>query len=124
MIATKQNEQQRIKDGIIWTEHGEAVSSGALLERLAHAVKRSGGEKTTVSTIRPIWGEKFDPAKAEFQNWFNNREVLSSSGQHLRITDCTFGRYVDVLGEIPGIQSFLLCLLNSGWGEECHVYWV
>jgi hypothetical protein len=62
--------------------------------------------------------ETFDPAKAEFQNWFNNREVVSSSGQHLRITDCTFGRYVDVFREIPDIKSFLLCSSRIPVGER------
>jgi NB-ARC domain len=73
MVANENNVRQRFKDGVIWVELGETASSGALIERLAHAVKRSGGERTAESILRLVNFDKFDLAKVEFQNWFDNR---------------------------------------------------
>jgi ABC-type glutathione transport system ATPase component len=46
MLANDANVRQRFMDGIFWIELEEAASSGTLIERLARAVKRSGGKKT------------------------------------------------------------------------------
>jgi hypothetical protein len=60
MLANDNNVRQQFKDGIIWVELGETASSGALIEQLVHAVKRSGGERTAESIIHLMNAEKFD----------------------------------------------------------------
>jgi hypothetical protein len=76
MIANNANVRQRFKDGIFWIELGEVGSYGALIERLARVVKRSGGETISQCIIRQTDAGKFELAKEEFHNRFDHRAVL------------------------------------------------
>jgi hypothetical protein len=63
IIANNANVRQRFKDETFWIYLGEAASCGVLMERLARAVKRSGGEKTSKCIIRQTDAGKFELAK-------------------------------------------------------------
>jgi predicted ATPase len=76
MLANDGSVRKRFTDGIIWVDLGENTSPRALTERFAHAVKRSGRKKTAESIIRHMNADRFELAKEEFQNWFDNRKVL------------------------------------------------
>jgi NB-ARC domain len=118
MLANDNNVRQRFKDGIVWVKLGETASSGALIEQLVHAVKRSGGERTAESIIYLMNADKFDPAKAEFQNWFDNRNVLFILDNIWESKDRTFSRWIDVLREIPSGKCSLLCSSPTPLGEK------
>jgi WD40 repeat protein len=117
MLANDDIVRQRFRDGIVWVELGETASSGALVERLAHAVKLSGGEKTAESIVRRMNANEFDLAKEEFQNWFDNRKVLFVLDNIWESKDRTFNRWVNALRELPGVKRSLLCSSRTLLGE-------
>jgi WD40 repeat protein len=118
MVANGANVRQRFKDGIFWVELGETASTAALIERLARAVERSGGEKTSEYIIRQLDAGKFDLAKEEFHNWFAKREVLFVLDNIWDSKDRDLNRWVDVIRQIPGSESHLLCSSRIPLGEK------
>jgi WD40 repeat protein len=118
MIANNANVRQRFKDGIVWIELGETASSGALIEGLARAVKRSGGENASEYILRHMDAGKFELAKDEFQNWFDDRDVLFVLDNIWDSKDRDFNRWIDVVQEIPGRKSSLLCSSRTALGEK------
>jgi NB-ARC domain len=89
-----------------------------LIEGLARAVKRSGGEKTTEYIIRQTDASKFELAKEEVQNWFYARKVLFVLDNMWESKGRTFNRWIDVLRDIPGDKSSLLCSSRTPLGEK------
>jgi NB-ARC domain len=118
MLANDDSVRQLYRDGIIWVELGETASSGALIEQLAHAVKRSVGEKTADLVTCHMNADKFELSKAEFRRWFDNRKVVFVLDNICESKDRTFNRWIDVLREIPGNKSFLLCSSRTPLGEK------
>jgi NB-ARC domain len=118
MIANNTNVRRKFKDGIVWIELGEKASLVALIERLARAVKRSGGENTSEYIVRQSDAGKFELAKEEFQNWFENREVLFVLDNIWESRDRALDRWIDVLREIPGGSTSLLCSSRTPLGEK------
>jgi hypothetical protein len=118
IIASDDTIRQRFSDGVIWVELVEAASSDALIERLAHAVKRSSGKKTATSIVLYIKADIFELGKVEFQICFDNRKVLFVLDNIWKSKDRTFNRWIDVLRDILGGESSLLCSSRTPLGQK------
>jgi hypothetical protein len=83
LIANNANVRQIFKDGIVWIELEETASSGALIERLARAVKRSGGENASEYIMRRMDAGKFELTKRRISKLVRRPRCPVCFGQHL-----------------------------------------
>jgi NB-ARC domain len=118
MLANDDTIRQRFSDGVIWVELGEAASSDALIERLAHAVKRSGGEKTAKSIVHYKIADVFELGKVEFQICLTSARSFFVLDNIWKSKDRIFNRWIDVLRDIPGGKSSLLCSSRTPLGQK------
>jgi hypothetical protein len=117
-ISNLDGVRQQFKHETIRVELGETASSGTFIERLAHTVKRSGGEKTAASMIRQTDAGKFELAKAEFQILFDNRELLCIVDNIWESKDPAVKRWINIIREIQGSKRFLLCSSGTPLGDK------
>jgi hypothetical protein len=118
MIANDEKCAPVIQARNLWVKLGETASCDALVERLAFAVKLSGGEKAAESISRLMDPRKFELAKVEFHHWFDSREFLFILDKNWDFKDHGFNQWMDVIREISGGKCFLLCSSRLPLGQK------